>query len=141
MALVLGYLGLVPFVSLSLALWFTSAEITNSVNEALLLYSAIILSFMGAVHWGFASADAKKFNHKQLALSVIPALIAWFAAFFDASINYTILYIAFAALCLLDNISARDGLVPDWYPSLRVPLTAVVVLALINAQLALVLMS
>ena len=56
-AAILGAGGLVPFVGLALApLW--SLELFNRPPLAVLgLYAAVILSFMGAIHWGLAMAE------------------------------------------------------------------------------------
>ena len=78
-------------------------------------------------------------DNVQMILSVSPALIAWFATFTDRMINLSMLYITFAGLCFIDNLATHKGYLPSWYPRLRVPLTAIVVVSLINAQLALAL--
>ena len=138
-ALILGYSGLIPFIVLSVALWLTTETYLPDVENALLLYAAIILSFMGAIHWGVAMARSDNPDAKVLMLSVIPALLAWFASFIGGVVQWSIIYVAFAGLCVLDSVSTRQGNMPAWYPRLRVPLTLVVILCLINAQLALVL--
>jgi len=135
-ALLLGYGGLIPFVTLSAATWGLSSNLLVQVHEALLLYASIILTFMGAIHWGVAMSKSLAPNSLQLTLSVIPALIAWFAFFTTQSINYVILTISFAGLCLIDSKSSKRGDLPGWYPRLRVPLTAIVVISLVSAHLA-----
>ena len=122
-ALILGYAGLIPFVVISAALWFMSGIYAEELKNALLLYAAIILSFMGAIHWGVAMAKSDNPDARQLTL--IGGLAQW-----------SILYIAFAGLCVLDSVSTKQGNMTAWYPALRVPLTVVVVLSLVNAQLA-----
>jgi multisubunit Na+/H+ antiporter MnhG subunit len=133
----LGYAGLIPFVALSIGLWVFPDVYHAQVNSSLLAYAAIILSFMGAVHWGFAIHDSEV-DRWQLFMSVVPALIAWFASFADPMINYSILIVAFAGLCVFDGRMVRAGKAPDWYPKLRTPLTAIVVASLILAQLSMV---
>ena len=140
-ALFLGSSGLVPFVVLSLLLWWSPPHYAEQIQHALWLYAAIILSFMGAVHWGVAMAkpydsDTGEPDKRMLLLSVIPALVAWFASFVSGLAQWSILYIAFTGLCVLDTESTKRGDLPAWYPMLRVPLTIIVVLSLINAQLA-----
>jgi len=135
-ALALGYGGLIPFVTLSVATWLLTSNWLVQAHEALLLYASIILTFMGAIHWGVAMSKSPFPSKLQLSFSVIPALIAWFAFFTTQSINYAILYISFASLCLIDSMASRRGDLPDWYPKLRVPLTTVVVISLISAHLA-----
>ena len=132
----LGYAGLIPFVVLSIGLWIFPDAYQAQASAALLAYAAIILSFMGAVHWGIAIAG-EKVDGWQLGLSVIPALIAWFASFASPMINYSILIVAFAGLCVFDGRMVKAGKAPAWYPKLRTPLTAVVVASLIVAELSL----
>jgi len=133
----LGYAGLIPFVICSAMLWFVDQPLLEYMSDALLLYAAIILSFMGAIHWGLGIANADAPSARLLVISVIPPLIAWFAAFLPTPVQLSVLYLTFAALCVFDSREARAGRAPSWYPRLRVPLTVVVVVSLINAQLAL----
>jgi len=130
----LGYAGLIPFVMLSAALWLVPASYQVLVNQALLLYASLILAFMGAVHWGLVMLQMEKNYQRQLIFSVVPALVAWLALFLPEVLNYSVLIVAFALLCLFDTRMAKQGNAPGWYPRLRSPLTAVVVGSLIVAQ-------
>ena len=132
----LGYAGLIPFVALSLGMWVLPDAYQGQVSAALLAYAAIILSFMGAVHWGLAIAG-EEVDNWQLGISIIPPLVAWFASFAPPMINYSILIVAFAGLCVFDGRMVKAGKAPAWYPKLRTPLTAVVVASLIVAELSL----
>ena len=49
---VLGYGGLVPFVSLALLVWLTPQPVARFLVAMQLAYGAMILCFVGAVHWG-----------------------------------------------------------------------------------------
>ena len=133
----LGYAGLLPFVFLSLGLWIVPEAYRQELNSALLGYASIILAFMGAVHWGLAMQQGRQLESGQFAWSVVPALIAWFASLAPLMLNYSILTVTFAMLCLFDGRMIKKGRVPGWYLGLRAPLTAVVVLSLIVAQLSL----
>jgi len=81
LALLLGYAGLVPFVSGALGIWGIPIGWRPLVLDALLDYAAVILAFMGAIHWGLAmrgeASDIKA--RLQLGLSVIPPLLGWAA--------------------------------------------------------------
>jgi len=131
----LGYAGLLPFVTLSVAIWLAPATYQILINQALLLYASLILTFIGAVHWGLAMFQTQGDYRAQLGFSVVPALVAWIALFLPEIINYSVLIIAFALLCLFDARMSKLGRAPTWYPQLRSPLTAVVVACLIVAQL------
>jgi len=110
----LGYAGLIPFVTLALAVWFLPPDYFQQLHQALLSYAAIILSFMGAIHWGLAMASKESVGRLQLAISVIPALIAWFASLTSPLWNYSILLITFVCLCLFDNYMVKNLRAPGW---------------------------
>lgn len=135
----LGYAGLIPFLGLSAGLWFIPRQYESSISLALLAYGAVILSFMGAIHWGVAIKLENTLQNKQLGWSVVPALIGWVALLIPVIYGYSLLIIAFVTLCMVDSYMTRQKTMPQWYPGLRVPLTAVVVLSLISAQVAIVL--
>ena len=136
----LGYAGLIPFVFLAGILWLAPEINPQKVHQALLSYAAIILSFMGAVHWGLAIAQKhSSINSLQLVVSVMPTLIAWFSSMTTPLWNYSILIATFALLCLIDGYFVHKQQAPDWYPRLRIPLTVVVVISLAVAELSLIL--
>ena len=129
----LGYAGLIPFVAITAAIWSFEENSVNSLHQVLLSYAAIILSFMGAIHWGLAMASAQ-IRNSQLGFSVFPPLIAWFASFAPMVWNYSLLILTFILLCAFDLIMHRQNSVPQWYPLLRIPLSVIVVFSLITAQ-------
>ena len=90
----LGYGGLIPFVGLALAIWLLDPAGRALSASALLGYGAIILSFLGAIHWGFVMRDATAQPRIWLVWSVTPSLMAWVALLLNP-INPT------AGLCLL----------------------------------------
>jgi positive regulator of sigma E activity len=135
-ARILGYAGLIPFIGLALGLWVMPDQYRPDLNHALLTYAAIILSFMGAIHWGTA-IELKNHEQKiQLGISVIPPLVAWLALLLPLVYSYSVLIVTFSGLCIFDASMTKRGKLPDWYPLLRVPLTTVVVATLITALLA-----
>ena len=135
-AKILGYAGLVPFLVLALGLWIIPQPYTDQLNQALMTYAAIILSFMGAVHWGAAVDLVNKNQQLQLGLSVIPPLIEWLALLLPIFYGLSLLTVAFVLLCIIDSLSTKLNAMPRWYPKLRVPLTTIVVSCMITALLA-----
>ncbi len=136
-ALWLGPLGLVPFLAGALAPWLLPAEGLPEADLALVGYGAVILSFLGGVHWGLAAPAGRAL---QLGLSVVPSLVGWLALLV-ASLHAVgpglwLLAAAFAALLPGDLLAAGRGLAPGWYPRLRVPLTVIVVACLVVGALA-----
>ena len=134
----LGYLGLLPFVTGAGAAWFGPPVLAAWAEEAMLLYAALILSFIGAVHWGLAMQSTHSARDKQLGLSVIPALVGWLAVLLPPLIGFPILIVSFSVMSGVDRQSVLAGVTPAWYPGLRLPLTIVAVFSLGFAWLRLV---
>lgn len=129
----LGYAGLVPFIAGAIELWVLPESMIPFIEKALLTYSAVILSFMGAVHWGLAMRSHRDIVNMQLGLSVIPALLAWVALLLPPVIAYPIFILSFIVLFFFDLQAVKAHMAPGWYPSLRLPLTIGVVLSLVVA--------
>tara|TARA_Y100001935_G_C16969474_1_gene343372 strand:+ start:76 stop:579 length:504 start_codon:yes stop_codon:yes gene_type:complete len=134
-ALILSYCGLIPFIALSVGLWFSPANQTEFLNNALITYSAIILSFIGAIYWGFCMSKNQKNKKKFYIFSVLPALFGWLILLSDTFLNYFLFSMAFGCVCLFDVAQSKKGELPAWYPKLRVPVTILVITSLTNAQI------
>ena len=126
----LGYAGLLPFAAGAVGVWIAPAGWKPVIEAALIGYAAVILAFMGAVHWGLAMAGRPERRSLQLGLSVLPALLGWVALLLPAGLAYPLVMAAFLALLAFDRRAVALGLAPRWYPSLRTPLTAGVLLSL-----------
>lgn len=134
----LGYGGLLPFVVLAAA----SALDTHGGTPwrlALLNYAALILSFVGALHWGVAMSARDLSEGQRNACffwSVMPALLAWSTFLLIPVVASAVLAAGFIAHYLQDwRLLRRSGL-PAWYMPLRLRLTAVACLSLLVASLA-----
>jgi hypothetical protein len=140
--LLLGIGGLIPFVGLSLALafgvtppLFTDAD---SVRVALVGYGVVILSFLGGVRWGVALKEDENGDGKanrDFIVSVVPALVAWFAWFQPSPADLWWLVAAHVLLGLLDYGLACRVIVQEWFGRLRLALSGVAALALALAAL------
>ena len=121
----LGGFGIIPFVVLSIAEAFASDAQKARLSFALLVYGAIILSFLGGVHWGLAIAVPQNDNTlwRRITLSILPSLVAWLALVTPSSIGFRILAGAFVAMLLVDIHASRVQEAPAWYPKLRWPLS------------------
>jgi hypothetical protein len=49
----LGYLALLPFVFGALMVWFVRADVRGYTAAALSAYAAVVVAFLGGIHWGF----------------------------------------------------------------------------------------
>ena len=131
-AIVLGWCGVLPFVGLVGALAFRVGN-PDEVSDALRLYGAVILSFMGGVHWGVASLRSEA-RMSPYAASVLPALWAWLMTFAPAPIGFAGLGFGFAILLAYDLRCVGRRELPHWYGRLRVWLTLAVGVCLITSS-------
>ncbi len=122
----LGYAGALPFVAGALASIPLAGELRPFGLTLLLDYGAIILSFMGGVHWG-AAMQRNDSGLGALGRSVAPSLVALPALLIGGIAGLALLAAGFAGLLVYDLGETRAGRVPQWYPLLRRPLTAIVV--------------
>jgi hypothetical protein len=76
LAQALGAGGLVPFAGLALVLWLVPPDPGAWVALALVGYGALIVSFLGGIHWGVAMAQGLA-TTRHLAWGVAPSLLAW----------------------------------------------------------------
>ena len=139
--LVLGLAGVLPF------LWGLATLLVPPLGDWALLtlggrftapfvqlsYGMVILSFMSGVLWGFATRDDAWSSY---AFSVIPALWAFFMVGGGPTSAALNLCIGFIGLLLLDLHFWQRGVTPRWWMTLRLLLTAVVVLSLLPLAFA-----
>ena len=126
----LGGLGLAPFVYFALVVEHLDLGMKVSASFALVAYGAVILSFLGGIHWGLAIASATV-SWSRLGLSTLPSLIAWAALIIPFAQGVLLLAISFACALAIDWRATNVGEAPAWYPKLRWPLTVVTIIALI----------
>ena len=129
----LGYCGLLPFLSLAV---LANADTAYGLlyRSALFSYGAIILSFVGALHWGFAMALSgltEKQRQTCFGWSVIPALIAWSTCMLGPAATSCVLTLGFLLQFWRDLSLSRQCSLPAWFLPLRMRLTAVACLSLI----------
>ena len=125
----LGWTGLVPFGLFALG--------THSGIEMLVTYSfvggtaygAVILSFLGAVHWGLAMQDDR--SPYWYVWSITPALCGFSSLLiFDVEVRIVVLIPLFCLAWFVDHRAANLDLIPNWYMRLRSMLTAGAVISL-----------
>lgn len=145
-AIVLGAAGLLPLI---LALFVRLAAgadpdspLPGMIGGLALAYSAMILSFLGGIWWGVASARAPAAEQPRLmAIAVLPSILALllFGLSADAPVACsTLLGAVIAATPLVDQMLVRKALVPRWWMNLRLPLSLALGALTIGLGLALV---
>ncbi len=136
--LVLGLAGLIPFlwgaatyVSAPLAAWGAGTLGPRFVGPYVqLAYGSVILSFMSGVLWGFATKADDTRAATGYALSVIPALWAFFMTGGGPTSAGVNLIFGFLGVLILDYAFHSWDLTPPWWMRLRVLLTSIVVACL-----------
>ena len=132
----LGTAGLFPFVALTSALWALSEAYAQTLLFWLTAYGAIVLSFIGALHWGFAMlhpAMTEQDRSVFMTWSVIPALVGWVCMLVPVKTALLLLIASFAIQYAADRQFVQRFPLPSWYLRLRGGLTAIVVLCLLLA--------
>lgn len=124
----LGYGGLIPFLACVFGQVF--GLFADQINWIFLLvaYGATILSFVGALHWGFAMTivELSPGRRQQAYLwSVIPALISFLALTIPMRLGCSLLILGFALAYWQDIDLASRVSLPAWYLRLRVRLSIV----------------
>lgn len=147
-ALVLGIAGLIPFVACGIVAMSTADDLRAAFFlQSLIAYAAVILAFLGGVHWGFV-LDTPELNSvapgggtatgtrdtPRLVGGVLPSLVGW-AALLTMLLGIpaaalAILVAGFVALTAAEAQLRRRLLVPAGYMWLRWGLSVVVVLVL-----------
>ncbi|MSR09188.1 MAG: DUF3429 domain-containing protein [Gammaproteobacteria bacterium] len=137
----LGYGGLVPFVALALGSLIDDEQ-AAFFSAALRAYGAVILSFVGALHWGFAMTlsefrdeSAQRRQNETFGWSVVPALLAWPALLVPGPLASGLLIAGFAAHYGQDRRLAAFASLPAWYLPMRLRLSACACLCLATGVL------
>jgi Protein of unknown function (DUF3429) len=130
----LGYAGLLPFIASAAACWFIQGDAKAFAQQALLTYGAVIVSFLGAVHWGVALAQ-RNLASGPYAWSITPALLAWLALFLPFSSGAVLLSLALIACWLVDKQTLHSQVFGEAYLQLRTHLTIVAMLCVIAGRL------
>ncbi|KAH6640080.1 hypothetical protein BKA67DRAFT_141356 [Truncatella angustata] len=152
-SLYLGLAGTLPYLAtsfsnvyLSWALnteWPTSSNFVNSilmthdnarywlgVVEPLQMgYGAVIISFLGAIHWGLEYAEktpSKPRTQFRYGMGVAASIVAWPTLFLPWQFALTSQFAAFVGLYFADSRATVRGWAPYWYGTYRFVLTAIV---------------
>ena len=136
--LLLSLAGLAPFFwgALTLAntdlmawsqMWLGKGFVGDQVQIS---YSAVIMSFMSGVLWGFSTKTTQLKAAICYTLSVLPALAVFFLISTNSENKIEFLMVGFCLLIVLDLIFFKLDLTPPWWLHLRIGITFLVLLCL-----------
>ena len=129
----LGYGGLLPFIATAVG------SAVDSHHDPFWLdiqhaYGAVILSFVGALHWGVAmlarDLDEAQRDTRYL-WGVMPALVAWPALLLSGWTASALLVAGFMLHYWQDRRLVRQCALPSWYLPLRGRLTGIACVCMI----------
>ena len=121
-AWLVGLAGLLPFAGAALAFFAAPDSWSGFAEGALIAYGAVILSFLGAVHWGLAlraPVEEAPMGPARLTLGVVPALIGWVALLLPDVFALPVLALGILGTAGLEQWARGRGLVPGDYLVLR----------------------
>lgn len=123
LAWALGLAGLLPFLAGAALQWFTPPGWRMLAGSALLTYGAVIVSFLGGIHWGLAMRGAVP-QPARLLWGVVPSLLGWLGILLDSPWGHAVLVLSLLTCYGVDRASYRALGLAAWLP-LRAALTAV----------------
>ena len=135
MAKLLGFGGLVPFAGCAVLMYSGSPSTSIVALFANAVYGSVILSFVGAVHWGLTMREDR--SPYWYVWSITPAILGWLAiVLLDIKISLLALAIAFTLAWSVDRQASLRGLIPSWYMQMRHILTAGATISLLATAFA-----
>jgi hypothetical protein len=147
-AVLLTLAGAIPFLFLG-AIVLLDPLGSRTAIQVLISYGAVILSFVGAVHWGFALRDtAHPVNgtpltpavlgaeRDLLVFGIVPAIIGWVALslmlhFNAPALALFVLLVGFFIAIVVETIGRGRGVVAGNYLALRWAVSVIVLIVLL----------
>lgn len=124
----LGYAGLIPFVLMAALMWLVDTELLPFVAIALSAYAAVIVSFLGGVHWGIGFMKGEAAPRFHFWWGVAPSLLAWLAMVMPAHAALPLLGLVVVVCYAVDNKTYPAAGLASWLP-MRLRLTVVATLS------------
>ena len=137
-ARVLGYGGALPFLCGAIAANQQIPLLGLAPAHLLLSYGAVILSFLGGLHWGrvITSPDLSgRSDSTWLIWSVCPPLLGWITLLLPVKVGAVLLSVCFLAALQIDQKLFREQLWPAWMWPLRLHLSLIAVASLTSLAL------
>jgi hypothetical protein len=127
----LAYAGLTPFVGLAVLRWLVDADLHPFVALAMTGYGAVIVSFLGGIHWGIGFRNAARMHNAPVfnfVWGVVPSLLAWIAISMPAYAGLPLLAVILGLCYAVDRKAYREANLQEWLP-MRLRVTVVAALS------------
>ena len=128
----LTYSGSIPFILLTIIILSGKEYILQiNITEALIFYSAIILSFISCIH--FSYAILKNLSYKStLITSVTIALLSWLSLLVNIRIGFIILIVCYVINIIIDRFAYEKKIISKWFYELRRNISIIVILCIVS---------
>jgi len=127
--LILGFAGLIPFWVISLIV-LSDASVDHFAVELQVSYGAVILSFLGGIHWGMLLVREDNSDWRRAIWGVTPSLIGWFAL--ALPLTWALITIlAGLIMSALADLRIFSSPSDTWYRPFRLTLTLMAVSAIL----------
>lgn len=140
-AILLGILGLAPFIGCGLGALGANPATADRMLSALIAWGALVLAFVGGLHWGLVLHEAgieppgpaapARMRHARIGLAVLPLILGWLALLLPlvtaAWLGLLLLIVAYVAVLVAEYRAARRFVLPPRYMWLRWGFTIVAV--------------
>lgn len=137
----MGMLGAMPFFLLAAAS-LPQGPWRLASQDGLLLYAAIMLTFISFMHMGIlhqTSTRGQRHTAKSYRLSLLPALLGWAALLLPPGLAVTVILGGFWMHYLHDRGLSGRLVLPEWYLPTRFALTTAASLSLLLGGVAILL--
>ncbi|KAM0347276.1 hypothetical protein ACHAPU_004794 [Fusarium lateritium] len=107
----------------------TAKQLLSALEPVQLGYGAVIISFLGAIHWGLEYAEKQPLRERtrfRYGMGLASSIVAWPTLMLPIEYALTTQFMAFVGLYFADSRAATKGWAPRWYGSYRFLLTAMV---------------
>ena len=114
-ALRLGYAGLIPFVGGAVLTWLVRGhpEQPAFVVDALAKYAALVVAFLGAVHWGLGLKQGVP-SPGPFAWAVVPVILAWIGVLMPPYAGLVVLGVLLVVCYAVDRRAYRTQGAAAW---------------------------
>ncbi len=107
----------------------TATQWLQALEPIQIGYGAVLISFLGAIHWGLEYAEKSPSRERtafRYGIGLLAPTIAWPTMLLPIEWALTGQFLTFAGLYLADARATSRGWAPAWYGTYRFVLTAIV---------------
>ena len=124
----LGYAGLIPFAVFALLMWLVTPDVHPLVAIALAGYAAMVVAFLGGIHWGIGLRHDSPQRRFHMVWGVIASVLAWVTVIMPAYAGLPLLALLLVSCYLVARKPWPQAGLGEWL-TLRFRLTLMATLA------------